>query len=172
MIKILKLALPWILIIGSILVLQSERLPSYFSRLFSGLFFLYLFLYNLRKIYKNPKKKLEWVEYLELILSPLASLFAFYAFWVQMTPRPCPAPDFGAGIFVFVSQGFHPLYPHHLLKKVDENFIILLYHFCDAAGTNGDVIIVVIIAAQAGSRGDVVAQRLQIAVGSKMVQHR
>lgn len=89
MIKILKLALPWILIIGSILVLQSERLPSYFSRLFSGLFFLYLFLYlflyNLRKIYKNPKKKLEWVEYLELILSPLASLFAFYAFWVQMT---------------------------------------------------------------------------------------
>ena len=81
MIKILKLALPWILIIGSILVLQSERLPSYFSRLFSGL----LFLYNLRKIYKNPKKKLEWVEYLELILSPLASLFAFYAFWVQMT---------------------------------------------------------------------------------------
>lgn len=81
MIKILKLALPWILIIGSILVLQSERLPSYFSRLFSGLFFLY----NLRKIYKNPKKKLEWVEYLELILSPLASLFAFYAFWVQMT---------------------------------------------------------------------------------------
>ena len=80
MIKILKLALPWILIIGSILVLQSERLPSYFSRLFSGLFFLYLFLYNLRKIYKNPKKKLEWVEYLELILSPLASLFAFYAF--------------------------------------------------------------------------------------------
>lgn len=85
MIKILKLALPWILLIGSILVLQSERLPSYFSRLFSGLFFLYLFLYNLRKIYKNPKKKLEWVEYLELILSPLASLFAFYAFWVQMT---------------------------------------------------------------------------------------
>ena len=61
---------------------------------------------------------------------------------------------------------------HHLLQKVDENFIILLYPFCDAAGTNGDVIIVVIIAAQAGSRGDVVAQRLQIAVGSKMVQHR
>ena len=85
MIKILKLALPWILIIGSILVLQSERLPSYFSRLFSGLFLLYLFLYNLRNIYKNPKKKLELVEYLELILSPLASLFAFYAFWVQMS---------------------------------------------------------------------------------------
>ena len=72
----------------------------------------------------------------------------------------------------FVSQGFHPLYLHHLLKKVDENFIILLYHFCDAAGTDGDVIIVVIVAAQAGGRSDVVAQRLQIAVGSKMVQHR
>ena len=55
MIKILKLALPWILIIGSILVLQSERLPSYFSRLFSGLFFS-IYFYNLRKIYKNPKK--------------------------------------------------------------------------------------------------------------------
>ena len=64
------------------------------------------------------------------------------------------------------------MYLHHLLKKVDENFIILLYHFCDAAGTNGDVIIVVIVAAQASGRSDVVAQRLQIAVGSKMVQHR
>ena len=101
MIKILKLALPWILIIGSILVLQSERLPSYFSRLFSGLFFLYLFLYNLRKIYKNPKKKLEWVEYLELILSPLASLFAFYVFWVQMTRQTLPRARLWRGDFYF-----------------------------------------------------------------------
>lgn len=50
--------------------------------------------------------------------------------------------------------------------------MILLYRFCDAAGTDGDVIVVVIVAAQAGGRSDVVAQRLQIAVGSKMVQHR
>ncbi len=114
MIKILKLALPWILIIGSILVLQSERLPSYFSRLFSGLFFLYLFLYNLRKIYKNPKKKLEWVEYLELILSPLASLFAFYAFWVQMTRQPLPRARLWRGDFCFcVTGGSHSLRRAH-----------------------------------------------------------
>ena len=97
MIKILKLALPWILIIGSILVLQSERLPSYFSRLFSGLFFLYLFLYNLRKIYKNPKKKLEWVEYFPVcFLRFLGSNDS-----LDLAPRQTLA----RGFLFFVSQG-------------------------------------------------------------------
>ncbi len=84
MIKILKLALPWILIIGFLLALLCGWIPSYYSHLFICLCLFYVFLQVLWETHKNPSKKLRWFEYFELFLCPLVALLSFYTFWLQI----------------------------------------------------------------------------------------
>lgn len=84
MIKILKLALPWLIFGGIVLAFFTGYIPAQFVPLFSGIILLLSFLQVLWKKHKNPKEQLRWFEYLQLIFFPLVSLLSFYTFWLQI----------------------------------------------------------------------------------------
>lgn len=82
--KKLASILPWIMVGVLFLSVKLHWLPTYFSHLLSGIVLLWGFLEIYGKRRKNPGEKLEWFERFDLVLFPLASLVAFYTFWLQM----------------------------------------------------------------------------------------
>ncbi|WP_296627375.1 hypothetical protein [uncultured Negativibacillus sp.] len=80
-----SLIFPWLVLGGIVLAFFTGYIPAQFVPLFSGIILLLSFLQVLWKKYKNPKQKLGWIEYLELIFYPLVSLLSFYTFWLQIS---------------------------------------------------------------------------------------
>ena len=82
--KKLASILPWIVVGVLFLSVKLHWLLAYFSHLLSGILLLLWFLEIYWKRRKNPDEKLEWFERFDLFFLPLASLIAFYTFWLQM----------------------------------------------------------------------------------------
>ena len=80
-----SLIFPWLVLGGIVLAFFAGYIPAQFVPLFSGIILLLSFLQVLWKKHKNPKQKLGWIEYLELIFYPLVSLLSFYTFWLQIS---------------------------------------------------------------------------------------
>lgn len=82
--SIFSLIFPWLVLGSIVLAFFTGYISAQFVPLFSGIVLLLSFLQVLWKKHKNPKEKLRWLEYLELIFCPLVSLLSFYTFWIQI----------------------------------------------------------------------------------------